>query len=254
MSAHVQRAQNELFWRGFRRSAAAHGGLIILAILAGLTLRRDPIRINPSIRVDLVALPDITKKNMKDLTPDDMTDLKDRLNDATKDTRKAVEKMKKEAAEKPAEPDTMALKKEKPKKSKRADLKNAIDRIKALTEIENEVKKSQKQKVVIKGNALAKGNALSGDPSSDTNAYVGQLQSKLRDNWNLPVWLSKQNLDAKVLLFLDKAGYVNKSIISKSSGDQQFDDYVLKTVRISQPFGVPPDELVNAGITLGFPL
>jgi outer membrane biosynthesis protein TonB len=247
------RYNDRLFWRGFRHSAIAHGALVVTGIIMSFVVPHEPIKFLPSIRVDLVGLPDFKKSDMNKIAPDDMTDLNKKLSDAGKSAKKLLQEAKKAPA--PPEESDMTLKKEKPA-NKKDELKSAIDRIKALEDIESQVKKGSKEKpkAVLKGNALSKGNSVTGEQAADTNMYIGKLQGRLRDNWNLPVWLTKQDLNAKVVIFLDRGGYVSHTVLAKSSGNQQFDDYCLKTIRMAQPFGPPPSDILDGGITLGFPL
>lgn len=253
--------QHDMFWRGLRASAGFHAGLVIVAILLSLTLAREPKKFIPSIRVDLVALPDAKKADLDKMQPSDYEDLSAKLKESTKGTKELLEAQKKIPDPKPAEPaeDVMALKKKEKAepKNRKKDLKSALDRIKALADLESETeseKKGRQKKYVAKGNELSKGSSSSGVVSDQADQFFSGLQSKIRNNWNLPVWLSKQNLNATVVIFLDRSGYVSNSIIAKSSGNKQFDDYCLKTVRMAQPFGAPPDDVVQEGITLGFPL
>jgi protein TonB len=257
-----QKYQREMFRKGLRTSIGAHSALIIFAIIAGFTLSRQPAKFTQSIRVDLVALPDLKKKDMAKITPDDLQDLSEKLSEASKSAKKTLENTKREAAkpksEPEPEPDAMAMKKKQAKPNTNKDaLKSAIDRIRALEEIESEVKKPKTtQKVAAKGNQISKGAGATGEVATgDLNAYISKMQVKLRDNWNLPVWLAKQTqLKALVVVFLDRKGFVTNAVLSRSSGDKQFDEYALKTVRISQPFGPPPSELIEDGATLAFPL
>lgn len=247
------RQQDELFYAGLRRSVGAHAVLAIAMVLLSLSLSKPPAKFVQSIRVDIVGLPDLKKADLSKVAPDDMSDLNDKLTEAGKSAKDLLKKAKEAPVEKaPADDDAMALKKEKKKeKSRKESLKSAIDRIKALTAIENEVKKQRAQ---VKGNQVSKGNSMTGEIGTDTNEYVGRLASKLRDNWNLPVWLTRQKLNAKIVIFLDRAGYVSNTVVAQSSGNKQFDDFCLKTIRMSQPFGPAPDDVVEGGITLGFPL
>lgn len=248
------RQQDEAFARGLRFSIGAHAVIAIAAIILSLTLSKEPVKLVQSIRVDLVGLPDVKKSDLSKVTPNDMSDLNERLNDARKKAKDHSKKSKEEPAP-PVPDDTMAIKKqkEKPREKNRKDsLKSAIERIKALAAIESETTK--KQKTVVKGNQLSKGNALSGDVGNDVNEYVGRLAAKLRDNWNLPVWLSRQKLNAKIVIFLDRAGYVTNTVLAQSSGNKQFDDYCMKTIRMAMPFGAPPEDVLDGGLTLGFPL
>ena len=248
------RAQDEMFGKGLRLSIAVHALIVIAAIILNLMSARAPVKMLQSIRVDLVGLPDLKKSDLSKTTPDDIGDLNEKLNEASKTAKDQLKKAKERPVieEPAAEDDSLAMKKKKPREKERgSDLKSAIDRIKALADIESQVKKT---KTVAKGNNLSKGNSLSGDTANDANEFAARIASKLRDNWNLPVWLSQQKLNAKIVIFLDRAGYVSNTVFAQSSGNKQFDDYCLKTVRMAQPFGPPPSEILDGGITLGFPL
>ncbi len=233
--------QKDFFWHGFRRSAVLHLLVLIFALVWGITAPKSERVLLPSIRVDLVGLPEITKKEIVNLE-----DLKTRLDETQKKIEKPVF----------VPPEEMTIKKPPEHIKEKKDLKNAIDKIKALQSIEETVKKSTKPKSisVVKGNVVSKGNALSGESNVSISEYAEKVRVKLLENWDLPVWLSTQNLSAKVVIFLDKAGYVNNAVLMKNSGNNQFDDYVLKTIRRSEPFGTPPQEIQSDGMTLGFPL
>lgn len=254
--------QEEMFWNGFRRSVAFHAGLVIAALLFTLTLSRSTKKIAPSIRVDLVGLPEIKKGDVPRANRDDFEDLNSKLDKASKDAKKTLSDAKKaqpEAVpEKTPSEDSMVLKKEKVKpQSRKKDLQSALDRIKALAALENDDKKSKpSRKMHFAGNKLNSGNSISGETGQNADAFFGMLQDKVRNNWNLPVWLSKQNYSAAVMIFLDRHGNVTNAVIAKSSGSQQFDEYCLKTIRASQPFNqpLPPADILQEGITLGFPL
>ena len=261
----ASRFSDELFWNGFKTSASAHAVLAISAIVLGIALPHNQIKFLPSIRVDLVSLPDLKKSDLGK-PQNDVSDLNKQLQETAKATKALQDKAKKMPEPTPVEPpdDTLALKHEKPKpeekakpaekeKYNRKDLTNAIDRMKALAAIETEDKKS-KPKAVAKGNKLSAGDSNTGGAPVDSNLFISKMTGKLRDNWNLPVWLSKQNLDAKVVVFLDRAGYVSNTVMAKSSGNQQFDAFCLKTIRMAQPFGEPPGDILSEGLTLGFPL
>lgn len=243
--AFIEPQGKEELSKALRLSAGAHATLIIIALLSSLIFHHEPVVISPSIRVDLVGLPDIKKKDLANATPD-LETVKEKLD-------KVMEKPVEREAPAPKEKPDFSLK----KKKKTDNLQDAINRIKALEEIESQVnKKPAKRATVaqIKGNAVSKGNALTGNSTQDINAYAAGMQGKLRQNWDLPVWLAQQKLSARVVVFLDKQGYVTNTVIAQSSGNKQYDEYTLKTVRMSQPFGPPPQDILDDGVLLLFPL
>jgi outer membrane biosynthesis protein TonB len=250
---HKNYYDDELFSKFIKISVILHALVIGLSFIwSFISSNQDPIRISPSIRVDLVALPDVKKSDLSQYEASDKTNLnalEEKLSKTEASAKKALQKIQEEVKQE----ESMSLQKKKGKETRKDSLKNALERIKALDSIEKS-QSSRKKTVIAKGNTLSKGTSLTGENTGETSEFVSRMQSKLHDNWNLPVWLSKQNLNAKVVLFLDSKGYVSKTVFAQPSGNQQFDDFVLKTIRMSQPFNAPPDEVLEGGITLGFPL
>lgn len=236
--------------RSAKVSGILHLGIGLVALIFSLVFESAPIQIAPSIRVDIVDLPDYTKSEMKDLQKQITESKIEEKKQAEPKTKpepetKQVEKKKKISKE------TVSLKS---KKKNREELRSAIDRIKALQKIEESVSSKPIPKK-IKGNVLSEGSLIAeGSQNASTDEYGNQLQAKLRQNWNLPIWLSQKKLSAKAVIFLDRYGRAQRVILTKSSGDSQFDEYVKKTIDASQPFGPPPREWVGVAIELGFPL
>lgn len=258
-SAAAKSWQDQLLWRGVKRSLIGHGAISVVAILSWVVFPSKPIVLNPSIRVDLVGLPDIAKKDLAKFTPSEFEELDKKLTEAGQKAKESLKELKKPDPPKPPEEpdDTMAMKEEKKssKDKSKKDLKSAIDRIKALQDIEDDVKKSSPQKKIIaKGNVLSKGTDLEGEQTESVENYGDKMRSRLRQHWDLPVWLSRQNLSAQVVVFLDPQGSVLNMVFRKASGNEQFDDFVKKTIQKSQPFPPPPSEILRGGVTLGFPL
>lgn len=232
---------------GLRRSIALHTGLLLTTILSIIVFPGTPVRYIPTLRVDIVGLPDILKKD------------KDRFI-----TAPPAEVTPSEEGTKPKEKpikDELVFK-PKPKKEeskndhKNNQMKSALARIKALNKIsafEGEVLSN------VKGNIISPGSALSGDArESDSASYFDVIHDRLKANWELPVWLSRQELNAQVQIHVDGKGIVRAMKFMKSSGNPQFDDQVRKTIEVSQPFPPPTSEVESAvlvnGILLGFPL
>ncbi len=226
---------------GFKQSIVIHA-VVVLAILGAMSvgLWKEPKIIVPALRVDIVGLPD---RKIVDLAP----------------PAEEPQKVPEVRNTKPTPPvdDKVISLKESPKKepTKKNQLKSAIDRIKALSSIEESTETRKKQTPTkYLGNKLSAGTSTSGDATEDGDAYLGNMRDKLQANWNLPLWLSKQDLRATLNLILDRSGNIQQLRVATSSGNPQFDDYCLKTVRQSAPFSRPPDNWVGEVIQLGFPL
>src|SRR5690606_37374213 len=106
----------------------------------------------------------------------------------------------------------------------------ALDQIKALQAIEDEVKKnkeSEKKQQPIKGNVLAAGTALRGLNKLDYDTYIGDIDQQIKANWVLPEWLANANLRARVLVKIDDRGYVIRKDMILSSNNPTYDSLVL---------------------------
>lgn len=256
--------------RTVKWSMIAHGAAATLLILKTLVFPSEPPEYTPALRVDVVGLPDILKKDLHKVR-----------------SRKSKGDAEKTEAARPAEPkkpdpDVIALKKKKEaearkraEEKRRAELrekreeerrrkkiKSALSRIKALDRIDK-VRDGGAEKAadsqVIKGNQVSRGSTLTGDAKETAEtSYLDTLREQVKSNWALPVWLARQNHSAQLKIFLDSSGRVHRMRFTKPSGNRQFDDAVRQAVEDSQPFPEPPDDLKTTllirGVTLGFPL
>jgi TonB family protein len=280
---------NESMRRSFRNSAILHAAAFTLIILKSLVFPGEPKPYVPSLRVDMVALPDTLKKDLANTPPSQSAkDIADALKSAEKsaeDQAKSIKPIKlpepqkaekKAPKEEVAEPDELVLhpkkavkKAEKPSEKptppkEKADpsrdlkLKSALARIKAMNRI-HDSETPAAPSAVVKGNQISKGTSLSGDAKENSESgYYDLVHSRLLDNWSLPVWLSRQNYSAQVQIFIDSRGRVRNFKFLKASGNEQFDSAVKKAIEESQPFPAPPEDLAASllvhGVKLGFPL
>ncbi len=257
---------------GLKWSLIAHFAAMTAFLIKSLVFPGTPAVYIPSLRVDIVGLPDQLKNEKKmPLAPVD-----EKINEALKQAEerelKEKAKEKEEKAEKleKADPDEMLVKpkklkeKEKPKekesdkgdsKDREKKLKSALDRIKALSKIQDEPASS----LPVKGNKISKGTSLSGDAVEASEAsYFDLVRDRLQNYWELPVWLQRQKLTAQVQVFIDSRGRLRNFRFTKSSGNEKFDEEVRRTLTQSQPFPVPPEAIASSllvdGISVGFPL
>ena len=246
--------QSKAFKRFVVFSLAAHLLLVVYLSLKSALFPDKPIEYLPSLRVDLVALPDqkkteITQPKAEPEKPKEVIISKPEPKvDAKPDIKAdntagdfAVKKKKKALHEK----------KEKEATKK---LKAALDRIKALERI-----KALAGGDEIKGNKISRGSALSGEAKASLEtSYFDIVLERVRGNWELPKWLQDRNLSATFMIYLDARGGLKNFKIIKSSGNEQFDSEVKRTLQASAPFPLPPSaiasDLSGQGITLGFPL
>ncbi len=246
--------ESKIFNRAIKVSLIAHCVIFVASLISSLVLRGTPKAYVPSVRVDLVGLPDLKKTDAKEATATN-DDIKKKLAEITEKEKDLAAKTKenkvKEAA---AEESDMALKNKKEAatpKERKEKLQSAIDRIKALQAIENSVESA---KAPAKGNVLSKGTSLVGEQGGDTDVYIDELVTKIRSRWKLPVWLAKQKLAAKVVVYLRRSGGIERLEFVQPSGNEMFDQNVRQAIEGAAPFPPPPSEVESDGILLGFPL
>lgn len=242
---------------GLRWSLGLHVAALLAIAVKSLVFPGTVTPYVPTLRVDIVGLPDVLKKDLSNVPA--TKEVSEILKKAAQDAEKIKPKklppivVKKEIAE----PDEMALKPRNAanaEKSREKKLKAALDRMKALAKISRETSAPP-----IKGNKISKGSSLSGDAKeSDQTNYYDSILGRLRDNWSLPVYLSRQNLSAQVQIYIDARGRLHSFRFVRLSGNSQFDDAVKRALQESAPFPVPPQELTSNvlvnGIIFGFPL
>jgi TonB family protein len=232
----------------FRISAFLHIGLAAFLVLKSIVFPSEPKVYIPSLRVDLVALPDLKKTDTQTLPPSPTESA-------------AAEKPKETEAklENPADPDgdlSISKKKERSKKEKEAQdrLKNALARMKALEKIK------AMSGAPVQGNQISKGSSMSGDAKTSLETtYFDVVLERVRNYWELPKWLQEQTqLSAQVTIFIDRKGQLIRQVLTRSSGNAAFDNEIKRTLQNATPFPEPPiaiiPDLAQDGILLGFPL
>ena len=138
--------------------------------------------------------------------------------------------------------------------------KKAIEQLKALQSLEEEVKKTkedEKKQKPVKGNILAAGTSLKGLNKLDYDTYIGDVDHQIKSNWTLPEWLARADLHARVRVLIDERGYVTKKEMLLSSKNSTYDSLVMDAIDRSSPFPAPPEKFKNLlavdGIVFQFP-
>lgn len=251
------------FGIGLKRSLFIHGAILFFVVFKSLVFPSRPANYIPSLRVDIVGLPDSLRKDQQ--TPADKPASSPEVEAALKKADEVIKKLPpppKKIVEK-AHPNEMVLKPKaatKAKESRSNKMKNALNRIKALERISEETTTENRRAApLIKGNQISKGASVSGEARESAEAnYLDSLRERLQENWELPVWISRQNLSAKAQIQIDSRGRLRGFQMIQSSGNAQFDEAVKRAVSESQPYPFPPAEiagsLLTGGVLVGFPL
>lgn len=221
-------------------SLLAHVIVFIIFIVRIALFPSESINYQASVRVDIVGLPE--KRTETDLAPAPTVEKEVQVSEP----KKAVEKIKEKK-----KPEAIDLKK---KQSK------AIERLKALQELEEDIAKSksqQKKSGPIKGNVLAAGTSIRGLNKLEYDTYIGDVDVHIKNNWILPEWLAKAGLRARVLVRIDENGHIAEKKLIQSSNNAQYDAAALDAVTRASPFPPPPEKFINIvgidGIIFQFP-
>jgi len=256
-------------------SVVFHGLLILAGIVLGLegqdekaererlTLIKRKKLVESAVRVDVVSMPKLTVKELKNIK---------RLAPAEEEV-KPVEKV---AAKKAAPSETKSEDGGSSFKNllknlseKKIDLKN-VKKVKAApAKVEKESKEEVQRrealaKLVLEGNRISKGNQVFSDKiatkkeKQGLELYAQTITSLIQPHWSLPGYLLNQSLSCQIRVYISENGDLLKQQVHKSSGNSEFDQRAIRAVERGAPFGVAPKEirsrLVKGEILLGFPL
>ncbi len=226
--------------RGLKKSFVFHAALIFFFTIKTLILPEKITPYVPTLRVDIVGLPDHLVKDQGTIP----------LSDTQEPAKAKKAKTTAKDVDLPVKDPLYES-----EKSKQARMSQALKRLQSLEKIRSENEMPE----VIKGNVVSKGESLTGETNETLSSkYLDSVLQKLRLNWELPLWLSRQNLSAQVSVTIDPRGALQGMRFIKLSGNPQFDDAVRQAIIKSQPFLPPPGELRETillnGILLGFPL
>ena len=221
-------------------SISLHVTIVCLFTIKILFFPNEAINYQAAVRVDLVSLPD----KQLDVPPANETSA------PKPEVAKPIE----------PKPEPKSEKKDLTKIDLKKKQSKALEQLKALQSLEDEIKKSnenEKKTRPIKGNVLAAGSSVKGLNKLDYDAYIGDIDKQIKANWILPEWLANAGLRARVLVKIDEHGYVVKKDLILSSKNPTYDTLVMEAIDRSSPFPAPPGKLVNLvgidGIIFQFP-
>lgn len=257
------------FSRGLKWSATIHLLFFTFVFLNQWLFPETLKNYVPTIRVDLVGLPDTLKKDLK--LPS-QTKLNSEIRKILKEAEQSAHRIKTVQQEEKAQKNEMVVQTKDQKRSaenssdslhsiekrNREALQKQIALEKIRSSLFEEENKNTQGKPIL-GNKISKGSSLTGEDAENTQMnYIDEIHSRLKENFELPRWLKSLPLQARVSIQIDPDGRVAKLIFKKTSGNTQFDDEVKRAIKLSEPFPAPPESISNAllrdGIALGFPL
>jgi len=223
--------------------------------------------IKSSVKVDLVAMPKLTLKEIKAMNA--------QITPPTKPVKQEKKAEVKAAKKVESDAKNTFLKKEKKKSfldsiKKYGDKK--IEKAKPVKTVAKdkapEPKKglnlatSEFKELLNEGNQIRSGVGNNGSGESifysDLDKYLIEVAEKVRMNWSLPSYLMDQELNCRIQVFISKTGKLLKTSIIESSGNSEYDDRAINSIKKSSPFPVPGSNIegkvIKGESVLGFPL
>ncbi len=248
----------EQFVRNFFLSILAHVLLVAAFSIKFVFFPSESIIVESAVRVDLVGLPE----KMQQLPPP--------VTEVTKETKSPPPAEKSKPEEKtPPPPETKVAKT--PPEEKAINLnktkdkqKQAMDKLKALSAVEklkNEMAQQDQAKNAppkpVRGNVLSAGTSLAGLNKLEYDQYFGHLDIHIKNYWSLPEFMQNKDYKTQVKITFDENGFVTSKTITRSSGNIEYDNFVLDTVQRASPLPPPPEKFRDIvkykGVILGFP-
>ncbi len=263
----VDSETNSSFTRNFLISFGVHLGLLALAATAGkfvgsIFTDNGVEIIRSSVRVDVVGMPKFTIQELKDMEKQAVDLPKEpeavKAPDKVEATAETPDEIKK---------DDLVIQEEGKEKKKASFLNTLSDY--AKKKVDKDTKKGKKdgtsnenlKALVLEGNRVSQGSALTGDYSDEANsefgAYVQRLPGTIRPYWNLPSYLKDKDFKCRIKIFLSATGSLLKLEIMESSGNAEYDAKAENAVRKTNfpaPSAAVAPRLTSSGIILGFPL
>ena len=201
----------------------------------------------PSLKVDIVALPDKIKS--KRARP------KVKKQAQVKKPKPKVQKKPKPKPKPKQVLNTPAKPKPKPKPTPKPKQQEP-QKVSSKPETELEKTEASKPKEKIKGNQVSKG--VQDGPSQEEqiaiNAYLIEIIDTIKSNWNLPKYLTETTLYAQVEVRINSSGKLVEKTLIQSSQNSLFDSKVLKAIEASAPFDPPPEivqKIIKDGLVFG---
>ena len=212
-------------------SFLAHTVFILVFTIQAYFFPSEPIEYLPSVRVDIVDLPD--KQDLTSPQPAAATPQKTEEAPTPPKEAPPLKTTEEEIALKPAA-------KPEPKKNNRKQEQQALEKLAQMAAIE---KLKQKPTSTYKGNVISPGTQLTGVVRLQAERYYGEVDSHIRSQWFLPAYLRNKDLQTVVIVKFRATGQLAKVQIVESSGNATFDDLVLATIQRATPVPAPPENL-----------
>lgn len=246
--------------------------LSLVALFIGLTTylnlsfeerkKTNLVLVESSVRIDMVAMPRLTVKELRNIQPMDLGGAKDSaVNEPPKVESKNESKIEFEKKGKKPLSFMERMKLLSKKKALKTKVKKKTTKGSSRSRV-NSKTQNELRDLVLAGNKLSKGTSVVGSGAGGVSGpfvqYLQQLPDHIRPHWKLPSYLLNKNLQCRIRIFLSESGRLLKAEVFQSSGLDEYDNKALEAVKNSSPFPSLAREFrikgTNGDIVLGFPL
>jgi len=109
------------------------------------------------------------------------------------------------------------------------------------------------------GTGSGTGSGSGGSPwgsaglESKLNDYYSLIWAKIKEGWTLPENLPKEksDLEAIIIVVIEKGGKIQKSWFEKKSGNALYDQMAMRAIKKAEPFPPIPQELGEDSLEIG---
>ncbi|MEX0798017.1 MAG: energy transducer TonB, partial [Bacteriovoracaceae bacterium] len=245
----------------FLVALSGHAGVVLASVLGAFLLDlgwfqsepKDAKMVQSAVRVDVVGMPKLTVKELKNMEPDSLSA-----------GQKEPEAPKAAAAPSKSE---IEFKKTETKKVELSSLLGAlsskkVEKAKKRKKKGSSLSQRELNSLMMEGNKVSKGQALVGDSLKEQQGifldYVSSLPGHIKPYWRLPSYLLEKELKARIRIYVSENGKVLKASIYESSGVKEFDQRALEAVEKAGSLPAPDKKILSrltrGDVILGFPL
>ncbi len=251
--------------KGLKISLFLHGLLSVGFLVNTLVEHLDPEaqvarlkarEVRNAIRVDVVDLPSLKPEQLAMVDP--TVEPTKNGSQESKPPEASPDAMVEPKDAKPAKPDPKVAKKD-AKVPDKPGVQDVRERLRAeqkrqelMAKLKGEASTGGGGRPLLAGNKISEGYSVTGDVAKDQDIYVGKIEARLRQFWTVPAWMDTGKLTAKVLVKVAPDGRVISKEFLKSSGNAEFDGYVVSTIERASPLPPPPDTLKHIALENGF--
>lgn len=153
------------------------------------------------------------------------------------------------------------IKKPKSKLLKNEEQKTSPQKIESKKEMKNSFETESKNSKLEENNTTEKkedseSTKFNSQKILQAYLYGNEIRNQITENWKIPAYFKNQNFTTEVEIQINSNGKIIYKQIIKSSGNDLYDSFVLKTIDINKQYSKPSpstQKIIQEGIVLKFP-